>query len=928
MSESMSELEVNTSALVVSAPRLVDDLGAPIMRRTGKKKKRKGDDDTGIERQEQNDERETKMKKALAEKVAAKAAKDAADQVLRTNRLTEVRRKLAQRLLPPRPADQEGGDGDDGDKTRKARVSCGLSQEQINFYAADYKLNELEKKIVKGVSAQIFAKDGDGNDFEDLKRMEKNRVKSYRKVLNASCDKEFKAAIAKHIHLEIFKEITIERLVTAYMIAKREAVGAKDGEILHVDWFALLTEFSKSLKDKFKEDNDACLEKIERLINSSTRIANSEKTRLKELYAHSASFFRVSTQRKIQSIIAKTLAKISSIWEALNFSTIGGLRGLPSHNNFKGKSKGALFAFASSGYSLDMLHDDVLGIDDFTRQVIVSSSNVDGSMDKLIAYQLIPKNQYYTIPKNVNALDVFLNAAADAHDVVAATPIVPVPLMLTDQQVDGIQQVPSPVGRASDFSSAIENRASTSSSSTFFRPDEVSFGSSNDGEEDAEMSFSDGEDATGASSSSSKPDVSRRRSGGDAVSVDFPEVVDRSNVQLSPPASFVYRNAVNTASSMKAFLKELLTDVSGTTPVSVLRLYSTSNSRETGMLEFIKFMDTHQDSSLETLYDEFVGSKFFQRLTCRWLVPFKKTDFTSIVPDGYCFYRALFQCLLRSYENYTSSLSTVQQQDQELKMSNEAGGGREAFFIFFSRLEKLLPECYGKSRVMNAHMTFFNMKCGLDEAFWGIIDAVAFLDFNCTAFVYHKDRSLEGYWAQYKCSSIFAMESRDLVVENMVGTAPSLADVAQVVKEEPSFVFLKNNHYFMSEHVSRSEMIDANVECTKQILSQLQRKTIAASSFLLQEGGMSLSGIFDRLSSKLSTDDDWRFMETAREAISGDMEAEASDDIEETNSLLQLTELTARKKSRDAKQQTQKGDLVAACATQAEFAGVIENLVR
>jgi hypothetical protein len=764
--------------------------------------------------------------------------------------------------------------------------------------------------------------------------MSKIMAKSYRKQLNASCDAAFKTSIAKHIHLEVFKEITIERLVTAYMIAKREAVGAKDGDILHIDWFALLTEFSKSLKSKFKEDNDACMGKIERIIDNSKRIPNSDKTRLKQEYAQSLASFRVATQRKIQLIIAKTIAKISSIWEALNFSTVGGLQGLPSQKTFKGKTKGALFAFAASGYNSDFLDDAVVGIDDFTRQVVLSSTNHNGSMDKLVAYQLIPKNQYYNIPKNNNALDAFLNAAADAHDVVPVAPVpapvastLPVALLLLDAAAknDGAevsvdsQQLLSPIS---------QNRASSSSSSsTFLRPDEVSFGSSKDGEEEAEISFSDGEGVGGFSSSASGTDVSRRTAVRGEVSVDFP-VAERSSDQLPPSTALVYRNSVNTASAMKAFLKELLTDVSGITSVSVLRLYSVSNSRETGMLEFIKFMDTHQDSSLDVLYDEFVGSKFFQRLTCRWLVPFKKTDFTSIVPDGYCFYRALFQCLLRSYENYTSSLSTVQQQDQELKMSNEAGGGREAFFAFFGRLEKLLPECYGKSRVMNAHMTFFNMKCGLDEAFWGIIDAVAFLDFNCTAFVYYKDRSLDGYWAQYKCSSIFAIESRDLVVENMVGTAPSLADVAQVVQEEPNFIILKNRHYFMTEHVSRSDMIDANVDCTKQILALLQRKVVAASSFLSQERGLSLSSIFDRLSSRTSTDEDWRFMETAREAISGDLEAEASDDLEETKSLLQLAEMTAKKQSRDAKQKTQKGDLVAACATQAEFAGVIENLVR
>jgi hypothetical protein len=68
-------------------------------------------------------------------------------------------------------------------------------------------------------------------------------------------------------------------------------------------------------------------------------------------------------------------------------------------------------------------------------------------------------------------------------------------------------------------------------------------------------------------------------------------------------------------------------------------------------------------------------------------------------------------------------------------------------------------------------------------------------------------------------------------------------------------------------------------------------------------------------------------MVTVRETISGDMEAEACDDLEETKSLLQLTESVVKKQSQDATQKTKKGVLVASCANQAEFAGVIENLV-
>jgi hypothetical protein len=575
-----------------------------------------------------------------------------------------------------------------------------------------------------------------------------------------------------------------------------------------------------------------------------------------------------------------------------------------------------------------------VGIEDdlFTRCVQKSSDNSDGSMSKLIAYQLLPKGQYYNIPKNNGtALDAFLDAAADAHEntpptVVTAVPLT-APMLLLEMAPQGAD------GSLASIVVEANDKPPDGRGSAFLQ------GTADDGDEDADLSFDEevttmGDVTTqattpgGASFLGNRVVPTRSPPKNAVVSVDFAEV-DRSSVQSTPTTAASYKSCVNASSAIKLFLKELFVDVTGITPISVLRLNSRSNSRESGMMEFIKFMDTHKDSPLDKLHDEFVSSKFFQRLTVRWLIPFKKTDFTSIVPDGYCFYRALFQCLLRSYENYSTSLSTMQQQDRDLKMSSiDGGGSREAFFDFFARLEKLLPECYGKSRVMNAHMTFFNLKCGLDEAFWGVIDAVAFVDFNCTAFVFSKDRSLDGYWAQYKCSSVFAMDSRDLVIENMIGTAATFADVAQVVQEEPSYVILKNSHYFMTEHPRKQDIVAANEECTRQILSRMQRKICVAASFLFSENSLTLSDIYDRVIDRTSTDEDRRFIETATEAISGDLDEEAIDEQDEVTALLQLTESTAQKQSKEARKKTQKGDLAAACGNQAEFAGVIENLVR
>ncbi len=850
---------------------------------------------------ELSEDKQSKKAANAATKAAAAAAKLLADKALREKKLFDHRVRVVHGLLAKegRFSDTEQGSQEDASspdkKARKARVSSGMGQSLINFYVADYKLNELDKAIVEGVSKKYLIENTDGESIEDQKKMERTMVQNYRAKLEVSCDATFKLSMEKHIHEELFKEVVLERMVTAYMIAKREAVNAQDDDLIDIDWVELLTEFGKTLKTKLKSDNQSCLEKIEMIIDNCENIKASDKAKLKVDYFSSMDVFKAATLRKIQTIISRLIVKISNLWEGLNFSSLGE-NGLPSHKSYKRKSKGRLFAFAacahnsSGGNSIDdELRNAVVGIDMFTKQVLGACKNSGGHMDRLVAYKLLPKGQYYNIPINDKELGDVL---AKASSLQRAKDVHPTKISLALSPDKANPSTPPAALHQNGNGSSLLN---------------TSFGSNND--DDEEIGFSPSFVGNAVAKFAD-------------VSVDFPESFpDKSMFSTGE----FYKNCMATVAALKLFLKELFTDVCGVTDCSALRLNIANNSRNSENLAFVEFMESHMHDSSEQLYSAFVESKFYKSLTCRWMIPFARSEFDSILPDGYCFYRALFQLMMRAYDDYRASLAEMKSFDTNLKFSNDSGGGRKKFFEFFAHLEKLLPESYGKSRVMNAHMTFFNMKCGLDEAFWGVIDAAAFVDFNCTAFVYCKDSGLDGFWAQYKCSSLFAISCRDLVVESMVGTGATFEDVSFVVRSPPNYVILKNRHYFLTEHKAQDDMMAANAECTSQILVKLQRKIVSASNLLRETGGLTLSDIYQRTISKSCSSVDKRFMDTATEAITSDQRDGMAGGLDNDLPINPMPALDSRAKEL---KKHGMGDLVASCATQEQIKGVIENLVR
>jgi hypothetical protein len=166
----------------------------------------------------------------------------------------------------------------------------------------------------------------------------------------------------------------------------------------------------------------------------------------------------------------------------------------------------------------------------------------------------------------------------------------------------------------------------------------------------------------------------------------------------------------------------------------------------------------------------------------------------------------------------------------------------------------------------------------------------------------------------------------------MVGTASTFEDVSFVVNSPPSYVILKNRHYFLTEHMSQEVMKASHVDCTSQILVKLQRKIVSASDFLQETQGLSLSEIYQRTVDKTCTNVDKRFMETATEAITSDQDVSCSSALDEgfldseLSSSVTATSHNGRVKDL-SKMHIKMGGLVASCATQEQIEGVIENLV-
>jgi hypothetical protein len=838
-------------------------------------KKRTRGSSKSADRSTSGDERSTDdypqvARKTAVERAISEANRLASAKQARLERLEE-RRCIAYSALSSvsdRQADVDDGGDESSAKKRKARASSGFDKTIVAVYADDYRLTMLNKDMVRGAAEDILGNivvSGDKNS--DINQEVKEAiVRNFKSKLNQSCDHQLKQELMKYMQVEIFKEVTFERLIVAYAVAKRQAVGALDSEIIDIDWFEVISEFGVNLRDRLDKNNDAIMERIHDQIDNCSKFTPSEKVAEKKKYAASMHAFRKHAVRIINKVIHRTINKIGGHWEALNFAE----GGLPRHLNYIKKSRGALFAFSAANFSL-FSNDNIasvsdVGVDTFMAE-ICKSNHGDGHMETLIAYNVYAREKYqghYNIsPKNKNdaaeivaraslpasasVSEVLLPAAGTSGDGISASSAeLPAVVEMTDSSLPCVAAAPTLACLSADWSPPSSGPLQKDSFIT--------------------------------------PNLKRRDASFD---FDVTYGVDHSDEDESPESS---HDNFRTASAMKAYLKELLSGVNGETPEMVLRLQHVNSTKLKGLLSLLKFLDDNQDLGDDVLFEKFMADQEFTKLlTCSFLIPFQDNDRYNIVPDGYCFYRALFQLLTRARsDDFGSSASEMRQRDESINLC-EGGGRREAFHQFFTELEELLPECYGKSRVINAQITFFNLKSYLDEAFWGILDAVAFVDFPCSGFSYYKDKTLQGYWAKYRCSSVFGLiNGRDSVVEDSVGCSPSLADVALLLSQEPNFIMHKINHYFVSNHPSQLIFESAFAACVKQMLKELIRRMNVSRPPLRGDADngdcVSFAGAYSRCEEGTSGKDDERFVRDALVLLSESLKplrAESQSDCEQ-----------------------------------------------
>ncbi len=579
----------------------------------------------------------------------------------------------------------------------------------------------------------------------------------------------------------------------------------------------------------------------------------------------------------------RTINKIAGHMEALNFSETG----LPLHSHYAKKSRGALFAFSASSFDLltgDHIGDlGAVGVDTFLSE-ICKANGKDGHMETLIEYSLYSKDKYqghYNMPPKNQEVAVALLAKKEQQVGVK------VPLSSPSSVVDTASPVACGPVDGDGHVSAIGSVCSS----------------------DIDVNIISGscelpprclDSAFGVSVENVPLITPKKKAVLFSVDNDYSVDLD-SDIEPRGLSDPVLQDGFRTATAMKAFLKEVFSGVVGQTSDMCIRLQQLNGGKMKGMLSFVKFLDENQVSTEDELLKNFMDTpEFTKNITCCFFVPFLDDDRYNIVPDGYCFYRALFQLCLRAYNGlFGLSAADMKEQDKDINLS-ERGGRRQAFHRFFEELDKLLPECFGKSRVMNAQITFFNLKSHLDEAFWGILDAVAFLDFPCSGFSYCKDKTLPGYWAKYRCSSIFGLDDgRETVVEDNVGHTPSIAEIAQVLTHETNFLFHKINHFFVSDHLSRECMSLSFETCLKQMLCEMVRRfTVSVSTVSNSGDSMSFSHIFDRNVAGLSTTQDELFVRAATVALTNDLSSRQIIMVADVDEVVRTTPSSSHKSKR------------------------------
>jgi hypothetical protein len=172
-----------------------------------------------------------KHNERLASQIEIREAKLETARKKRLESKNEKRMELANSIAPE--VSEACGEGAAGSgSVRKKRASCAISQDLVQNYVHDFDLNRLASKSSARTASLI------AGAFEDVigPRVIPNTLSLAADIHDAYqmmspdekmrlLDRNFKDGLMLYCQVELFKDVTFDRLLVNYCIAKREAAG-------------------------------------------------------------------------------------------------------------------------------------------------------------------------------------------------------------------------------------------------------------------------------------------------------------------------------------------------------------------------------------------------------------------------------------------------------------------------------------------------------------------------------------------------------------------------------------------------------------------------------------------------------------------------------------------------------------------------------
>lgn len=385
------------------------------------------DDDSGAKKKSLKKAKKLKLQHKAEEKARLRADSKRAKLAKKSEKfLKNITEKEKQRLCAP------------SDGSKKQRSSVGLPAEQLRSYVADYEINKIcsdgqvSERLGENEEEAEFRADVDANtkrlvqqcvkrllderkDVEGIEMDEVERQKVTTELVNshlkknAKADEMLRTALGNCIEAEFFKEVTIERLLVAFCIAKREALGLQPVDKIEIDFVEVIYEIVDHFKEELQNSSEQILEEILVRIDNAENLTASQKIDKKQAMTTSMHTFVKYGKRKVNSIGNRLVSKVGGLWALIQREE--NEKYLRIEEDLVHGNKGSLFAFSAHEFSFfqGICHADgsvgpIDGLLSQLRGVTTRKENVDA----LIAFSVSQRPLRSAPPKNSEDIRKFM----------------------------------------------------------------------------------------------------------------------------------------------------------------------------------------------------------------------------------------------------------------------------------------------------------------------------------------------------------------------------------------------------------------------------------------------------------------------------------------------------------------------------------------